>query len=148
RHGCVNLKISLNFPEILLRRRDMDVGGDIVFPPFLLDLSNERLWRGVQEVVLRPKTFALLRHLVLRAGHVVKKEELLDALWPGTLVGDDGIIVCVRELRRALGDDSRTPQFIETLRKRGYRFIAPLTAAAPPIPGSKFPVPSSLPSFP
>jgi DNA-binding winged helix-turn-helix (wHTH) protein/predicted ATPase/type II secretory pathway predicted ATPase ExeA len=111
----------------------MDVGGDIVFPPFRLDLINDRLWRGAQEVVLRPKTFAVLRHLVHHAGRVVKKEELLDALWPGTIVGDDGIMVCVRELRRALGDDSQEPQFIETLRKRGYRFIAPVAADAAPV---------------
>jgi len=126
----------------------MYVNGDLVFPPFRLDLVNERLWRGEQEIVLRPKIFALLRHLVHHAGRVVKKEELLEALWPGTIGGDDGIMVCVRELRRALGDDSRVPQFIETLRKRGYRFIAPLTAAAPPVPGAKFPVTDPLPPSP
>ena len=84
----------------------MDVGGDIVFPPFRLDLINERLWRSAQEVVLRPKTFAMLRHLVHHAGRVVKKEELLDALWQEPVSGDDGIMACVCELRRALGDDS------------------------------------------
>ena len=126
----------------------MYVNGDLVFPPFRLDLVNERLWRGAQEVILRPKTFAVLRYLVHHAGRVVKKEELLDALWPGIIVGDDGIMVCVRELRQALGDDSRTPQFIETLRKRGYRFIAPLTAVASPVQGSKLQIPDSLPPSP
>src|SRR5262249_15500457 len=131
----------------MLRRKVMYVNGDLVFPPFLLYLVNERLWRGAQELILRPKTFAVLRYLVHHAGRVVKKEELLDALWPGIIVGDDGIMVCVRELRQALGDDSRTPQFIETLRKRGYRFIAPLTAVWAPALGSNFTT-STLPSAP
>ena len=102
---------------------------EILFRSFRLDVENEQLWQGQQPVALRPKTFAVLRHLVQRAGRLVTKEELLNAVWPGTTVSDVVPIVCVRELRKALGDAAKAPRFIETLARRGYRFIAPLTTA-------------------
>jgi DNA-binding winged helix-turn-helix (wHTH) protein/predicted ATPase len=106
---------------------------EVIFRPFRLDVENEQLWRGSQLVSLRPKTFAVLRCLVERAGRLVSKEELLDTVWPGTTVSDVVPIVCVRELRKALGDDAEAPRFIETLARRGYRFIAPLTTTQPVI---------------
>ena len=105
---------------------------EILFRPFRLDVENQQLWRGSQHVSLRPKTFAVLRCLVKRAGRLVTKEELLDEVWPGTTVSDVVPIVCVRELRKALGDDAEAPRFIETLARRGYRFIAPVAAALLP----------------
>ena len=105
---------------------------EILFRPFRLDVENQQLWRGSRHVSLRPKTFAVLRCLVKRAGRLVTKEELLDEVWPGTTVSDVVPIVCVRELRKALGDDAEAPRFIETLARRGYRFIAPVAAALLP----------------
>jgi DNA-binding winged helix-turn-helix (wHTH) protein/tetratricopeptide (TPR) repeat protein len=102
---------------------------EVCFRAFRLDTANERLWRGTRKVILRPKTFAVLRYLVENAGRLVTKNELLDAVWPGTAVSDVVPIVCIRELRKALGDDADAPRFIETMSRRGYRFIAPLTAA-------------------
>lgn len=115
---------------------------DICFRSFRLDTANERLWRGTHKVTLRPKTFAVLRYLVEHPGRLITKDELLDAVWPDTSVSDVVPIVCVREIRQALGDHPETPRFIETVPRRGYRFIAPLTSA-PPVSSSKFKVQSS-----
>lgn len=98
----------------------------ILFPPFRLDLLDERLWQGAREIVLRPKTFAVLCYLAERNNRLVTKEELLNALWHGTYVTDGVLMACIRELRKALSDNPRAPQFIETVHRRGYRFIAPL----------------------
>ena len=78
-----------------------------------------------------PKAFALLQYLVVHAGRLVTKEELLDACWPETAVSDGVLKVHIGELRKALGETGRTPRFIATVHRRGYRFVAPVTAAGP-----------------
>ena len=98
----------------------------IIFDPFYLDLTNECLWRGTQEIKLRPKAFALLNHLLGHPARLVTKEELLNAVWPETFVGDAVLKVNIREIRDALGDDPKRPRFIETAHGRGYRFIGPI----------------------
>ncbi|MGH7703970.1 MAG: AAA family ATPase, partial [Gemmatimonadales bacterium] len=109
----------------------MQAESQFVFPPFHLDLRNEQLWRGARPVSLRPKTVTVFRWLVQNAGQLVTKEALLQAAWPRT-VGSQGLAKGrIRELRAALGDDAKTPRFIETVGRRGYRWIAPLTSAAP-----------------
>jgi DNA-binding winged helix-turn-helix (wHTH) protein/predicted ATPase/type II secretory pathway predicted ATPase ExeA len=118
----------------------------VLFPPFRLDLSGEQLWHEHQVIELRPKTFAVLRYLVEHTGRLVTKDELLDAVWAGTVVSDTVLKSCIRELRKALGDEAQRPQYIETVHRRGYRFIAPL-AMAPSVSSSPFPVPSSLPTL-
>src|SRR5215469_4748130 len=105
--------------------RTLGGAGPIVcFGSFRLDLLNVQLWRGDQEVALRPKTFEVLRYLVEHSRQLVTKAALLDAVWPEVSVSDSMPAVCVKELRRALGDSVQTPQFIETVHRRGYRFIA------------------------
>ena len=99
----------------------------IVFGPFSLDLTNECLWRDSQEIKLRPKAFALLNYLIRRPGQLVTKLELLKTVWPETFVGDAVLKVTVRQLREALADDPRSPRFIETAHRRGYRFIGQIT---------------------
>ncbi|MBI3796408.1 MAG: AAA family ATPase [Deltaproteobacteria bacterium] len=118
-----------------------------IFRPFRLDVANARLWRRSQAITLRPKTFAVLCHLVARAGRLVTKKELLDAIWSDASVSDVVTVVCVQELREALGDQLDAPQFIETVSRRGYRFIASVTTATPPVPSPKSPVPSSRPKI-
>jgi DNA-binding winged helix-turn-helix (wHTH) protein len=101
----------------------------IVFDPFSLDLANERLWRGSEAIKLRPKAFAVLDHLLGRPGQLVTKEDLLNAVWPGTFVSDAVLKVTIRQIREALGDDPKSPRFIETAHRRGYRFIGQIADA-------------------
>ena len=74
---------------------------------------------------LHAEGFALLAVPGERPGRLVSKQELLDAVWPGVYVGDAVLKTTIRDIRRALGDDSHAPRFIETAHRRGYRFIAP-----------------------
>jgi DNA-binding winged helix-turn-helix (wHTH) protein/predicted ATPase len=115
----------------------MATARQITFGPFRLDVANECLWRGSQAIALRPKAFAVLRCLVEASGNLVTKEQLLDAVWPGTFVGDAVLKDSVRQLREALGDEAHAPRYIETAHRRGYRFIGHLageTAPASPEP--------------
>jgi len=107
------------------------------FGPFRLDLSAGQLRRGDAVVPLAPKAFTVLQHLVTRSGQLVTKDELLELAWADVHVGDGALKVCIREIRRALEDDPKTPSYIETAHRRGYRFIAPVSidAAAPVAPG-------------
>jgi DNA-binding winged helix-turn-helix (wHTH) protein/TolB-like protein/Tfp pilus assembly protein PilF len=90
--------------------------------------SNE-LQRGLETVRLEPKAMDLLVVLAERAGKVVGREELLSAVWPGVVVGDEVLTQVVIKLRKALGDTPRTPEYIETISKRGYRLIAAVDGA-------------------
>ena len=101
----------------------------IIFDPFCLDLANECLRRGSQVIKLRPKAFAVLNHLVGHPGQLVTKEELLNVVWPETYVGEAVLKVTIRQLREALDDDPKSPVFIETAHRRGYRFIGQLAAS-------------------
>jgi len=95
----------------------------IVFDPFCLDLANEFLWRGSHAIKLAPKAFAVLHYLLGRPSQLVTKEKLLDAIWRETFVGEAVLKVAIRQIREALGDDPKSPRFIETAHRRGYRFI-------------------------
>jgi DNA-binding winged helix-turn-helix (wHTH) protein len=99
---------------------------EIVFPPFRLDLRAEKLWCEEQEVALRPKTFAILRYLAQHPERLVSKAELLRAIWGEIQVSEDGLRDYIREIRKALSDNSASPRFVETALGRGYRFVAPL----------------------
>src|SRR5262249_50649814 len=105
----------------------------LVFQPFLLDLQDERLWKGNEVIRIGAKAFAVLRCLLTQAGHLVTKEALLETVWPGTVVGEAVLTVVIRELRQALGDQAHQSQFIETVRGRGYRFIALVTMVQQPV---------------
>lgn len=113
------------------------------FPPFRLDLDNERLWRGTDEIPLRPKAFSVLRYLVEHPGRLVSREELLQAVWGETKVSEGVLRGCLREIRQALEDSVETPQFIETVLRRGWRFIALLSPTIQSVSRSKVKVQSS-----
>ena len=106
------------------------------FDDFELDPADAALRRGGAAVALTPKAFGVLAYLVAHAGRLVTKDEFMERVWPGVFVGDAALKVCVREIRLALGDEHKTPRYIETVHRRGYRFVAPVTviAAAPPRP--------------
>jgi tetratricopeptide (TPR) repeat protein len=90
--------------------------------------------RGSQVIPLRPKTWSVLLYLAERPGALVTKDELFDALWPDVAVTPDTLNKSIGELRAALGDDSHVPRFIETVTRRGFRFIAATEAASLPAP--------------
>ena len=105
------------------------------FPPFRLDEANQCLWRRGNTVEderlqLTPKAFAVLQFLVERAGRIVTQRELLDGLWRDTFVQPEVLKSHIAEIRRTLGDDPKHPLFIETLPRRGYRFIAAVNEEA------------------
>jgi DNA-binding winged helix-turn-helix (wHTH) protein len=100
------------------------------FGPFVLDRSSHRLLRGSEPIRLTPQQLDLLLHFVDRAGALVTKEELLDALWPHANVTENALTQAVSELRQALGDRASAPQFIKTVARRGYRFIGAIEASS------------------
>jgi adenylate cyclase len=118
------------------------------FEPFRLDVRNAQLWRGPEVIRLTNKALAVLCYLVERSGQLVTKDELFAAVWPGVVVSDSALVACIGELRRALEDTRRAPQFIETVHGRGYRFIASITTTAQPVSSSTFQVSSSPPAPP
>lgn len=101
-----------------------------VFGPFRLDGATERLCHGSEEIELSPRPLALLRFFLERPNRLVLKEELLEALWPGTYVTEGVLKTHVNEVRRALGDDARQPRFLATVHRRGYRFVCDVVAGA------------------
>lgn len=105
---------------------------NVSFFPFSLDLATDRLWREGAPVALRPKSVAVLRYLIERRDRVVSHEELRHAVWSGTVVSPAVVKVCIQEIRAALGDNSRTPRFLVTTPRQGYRFIAPLELPSSP----------------
>src|SRR5262245_50533533 len=108
------------------------------FEPFRLDARNAQLWRGAEVIRLTGKALAVLCYLVEHGGQLVTKDELFTAVWPGVVVSDSALVACISELRRALGDTRKTPQFIETVHGRGYRFIAPVSTAPQLVQRSTF----------
>ncbi|MDX2166320.1 MAG: AAA family ATPase [Deltaproteobacteria bacterium] len=107
-----------------------DDSRQIAFPPFRLDVEARTLRRGEDAVALRPRTFDMLVCLVARPGQVISREELRAEAWKGVQVVDQVFRRSLLELRAALGDAHEAPRFIETVRGRGFRFIAPLVPAA------------------
>ena len=97
------------------------------FKTFRLDTKNHLLWRKGDRVPVAPKGFDVLAYLVEHAGRVVTQDEMLEALWSETYVNPEVLRKYILEIRKALGDRPDKPEFIETLPKRGYRFIAPVT---------------------
>src|SRR5882672_4691081 len=100
------------------------------FGPFFVDRTGYRVLKDDDALTLTPKLLDLLFHLLDHSGTLVTKEELLDALWPGANVTDNALAQAMSELRQALGDDAGAPQFIKTVARRGYRFIAAVQTLA------------------
>src|SRR6476660_6205435 len=98
-----------------------------VFQPFRLDAVNRCLWRADERLPLTPKAFDVLSYLVEHRTRLVTQDEILEAVWTDTHVNPEVVKKAVLEIRRTLGDRPDRPSFIETLRKRGYQFIAAVT---------------------
>jgi DNA-binding winged helix-turn-helix (wHTH) protein/TolB-like protein/Flp pilus assembly protein TadD len=96
------------------------------FGPFRLNPSEGQLLRDGQALTLTPKAFEALVFLIERRGHLVEKEELMKALWPDTFVEEANLAHHVWRLRKVLEESKNGERYIETIPKRGYRFIAPV----------------------
>lgn len=87
---------------------------------YLIDPSRNQVTRSQKTYVVQPKVLAVLNLLAKRAGQVVSHEELIDTVWPNTHVGPNTLQRCIAELRKMLGDDSKTQAIIKTHYKQGY----------------------------
>src|SRR5262245_36158986 len=98
----------------------------IRFATFELDVTEERLRNAGALIKLAPQPLKVLIWLATHPGHLVTRQELFERTWgPGTFVDfEQGLNHCIKQIRLALGDDAEHPRFIETIPKRGYRFIA------------------------
>src|SRR5262249_3666035 len=98
--------------------------------PFRLDGEAEMLFRGAQPIALGRRAVVVLRVLVERSGAPVSKQALMDAAWPGLAVEDSNLVVQIAALRRVLSEEPGGDRWIETLPRRGYRFVGPARTAA------------------
>src|SRR5690349_23971440 len=92
------------------------------FGTFVLDLRRGCLHQGDTEIKLRPKSYAVLRHLATNAGRLVGKDELIETVWPSVVVTDESVARCVSDVRQALGDTRQ--ELIRTVPRRGYVLVA------------------------
>lgn len=95
------------------------------FGEFLLDTHKGSLFRGDEEIKLRPKVYETLKYLVQNPGRLIAKPELMQAVWPSSFVTDDSLVQCTLELRRALGDNDQ--KILKTVPRRGYLFNGLIT---------------------
>ncbi|HUO84988.1 MAG TPA: winged helix-turn-helix domain-containing protein [Thermoanaerobaculia bacterium] len=98
------------------------------FGPFRFDVQERILWRDGVEVTLPPRVLSVLSFLLERPGKVVSKQVLIDSVWNGTFVTETSLTEAVSLLRQALDDDPQNPVYLQTVHRRGYRFIAPVEA--------------------
>src|SRR5213594_1753964 len=117
-------------------------------PAVRIEAESEWAWCGERRLELTPKAFAVLRHLVEHPERLITKDELFTAVWGDTIVSEAALTSCIRDLRKALTDSSSAPRYIETVHRRGFRFIGPVAPSSVSEtrgPGSKdvAPLPSS-----
>ena len=101
------------------------------FGQFTLDADQKVLLREGKPLLLAPKILETLLTLVENSGRIIEKKELMTRLWPDTFVEESNLTYSIVQLRKTLGDDARHPRYIETIPKRGYRFIVDVEAANP-----------------
>jgi TolB-like protein/Flp pilus assembly protein TadD len=93
------------------------------FGEFTIDADQRVLLRGGKPLLVAPKVLETLLTLVQNGGRIIEKEELMKRLWPDTFVEESNLTYCIVQLRKTLGDEARRPSYIETIPKRGYRFM-------------------------
>ena len=101
------------------------------FGPFAFDRQSRLLWRDGTEVALPPRVLGVLEVLIDRPGQIVARQDLLDGVWKDAFVTDTSLAEAVSFLRQALGDDPQAPRYIQTVHRRGYRFLPVLTETPP-----------------
>src|SRR5262245_36663470 len=111
------------------RGRFLEVVVKTQFGPFQFDRAHQLLMREGQEVPLPPRVIGVLDVLTARPGQIVSKQELIETVWKDAFVSDTSLSEAISFLRQALGDDPQQPSYIQTIHRRGYRFL-PATATA------------------
>jgi DNA-binding winged helix-turn-helix (wHTH) protein len=94
------------------------------FGGFRLDTATELLWKGNASITIPPKIYRLLLYFLLNPGRLISHQELFNSVWDGRFVDDSAIRLAINTLRKALLDNSKLPEYISTVCKKGYRFIA------------------------
>jgi DNA-binding winged helix-turn-helix (wHTH) protein len=107
------------------------MAGQLQFPPFTIDVQRRRLMREGEAVDLSPRLVEILAHLAGRPAELVSKDDLLDRFWPDVHVTENTLTRAIADIRKALGDVAGEPRYIQTVARRGYRFIASVDSAAP-----------------
>jgi len=102
-------------------------------PSVRIEAENEWAWCGDRRLELTPKAFAVLRHLVEHAGRLVTKDDLLARIWSDAVVSDAALASAIRDVRKALQDSSRVPRYVQTVHRRGFRFIGPVATVPAPL---------------
>src|SRR6266404_1394057 len=127
-----------NFPSFLLNFSEAVMNGkekhSYQFKSFRLDVGERQLLNNNKPVPLTPKAFDVLAFLVERSGHLVEKDELMQTVWTDSFVEEANVARIVHTLRKVLGEDENGNKYIETVAKKGYRFVAEVTADVPPSP--------------
>jgi adenylate cyclase len=127
-------------------RRDF-MDPQVTFGRFKFEPTSTRLWEDDAEIKLTRKAALVLAALIERPGAPVSKQDLFATVWRGTVVSDDALVTCIQELRKALGDDSKQPVYIETRHRHGYRFVAQVSSApATPPTASAAPAATARPA--
>src|SRR5262245_31583539 len=125
-----------NYPSFLLNFSEHGMDGEekhsYRFKSFRLNLEERQLLHNNSPVPLTPKAFDVLAALVERSGHLVEKDELLKLVWADTIVEEANVARIVHTLRKVLGEDENSNKFIETVAKRGYRFVAKVSEVREP----------------
>jgi predicted ATPase/DNA-binding winged helix-turn-helix (wHTH) protein len=97
----------------------------LLFGPFRLDTEKKRIWRDEQQLPLRATAVEVLQMLVEHAPNILSKRQILEHIWAGDYVSDVVLRVCIREIRQVLDDELKSPRYIETMGRKGYRYIGP-----------------------
>lgn len=122
----------------------------VSFGEFSFHLGREFLYHEDHTIMLPPRTIKVLKMLIERPRDVITREEFLDQVWQGAHVTESSLTEAITQLRKALRDDPAEPRYIQTIHRRGYRFIAPVEAAPqdalPPPPDASSMVGSSVES--
>src|SRR6185295_6816152 len=121
---------GVEYTEPVERNGEKATGNGFVSGEWTVAPTRNLLLRGGEEVKVEPRVMDVLAYLAERAGQVVPKDELVERVWDSRHVTDDVLTVTIYALRKALGDDARQPRYIETVSRRGYRWIA--SVEAPP----------------
>ena len=114
----------------------------MTFGPFQF-IPGDGLWRNGAAVPLPPRAIGVLTALLAAPGVVVSKQALMDAVWPGTFVTESSLLEAIGLVREALGDDRRQPTYVQTIHRRGYRFIGEIAAPAPAPRSVRLPRPAT-----